>query len=168
MPGQVAGYTCQVTNQPDLVIQALPTDTSFGRCQYTAPDGFWSCANVVLMGTDRSSIHKPQECLTGQGWKLDDTASQVEHIRMLKPSPYDLPVMRLTGTLEIQDQGQARTLRGVCLLVRGRGQIHGEKRADDVVDGVGTYCRPGCWTVLRTWPIFPFVSRARRTPLLNE
>jgi hypothetical protein len=113
MPGQVAGYTCQVTNQPDLVIQALPTDTSFGRCQYTAPDGFWSCANVVLMGTDRSSIHKPQECLTGQGWKLDDTASQVEHIRMLKPSPYDLPVMRLTGTLEIQDQGQARTLRGV-------------------------------------------------------
>jgi hypothetical protein len=113
MHGRLPGYSCLVTNQPDMVIQALPTDTSFGRGVYTAPDGFWSCANVVLMGTDRSSIHKPQECLTGQGWKLDDAAAKLEHIRMLKPLPYDLPVMRLTGTLEIQGHGEVRTARGV-------------------------------------------------------
>jgi hypothetical protein len=114
LPDQVPGYTCQiVATQVDMVIHALPDDTSFGTCVYSAKDGFWSRANVVLMGTDRSSIHKPQICLTSQGWKIDEAATRVETIRMTRPFAYDLPVMRLTGTVQVQANGGAKTLRGL-------------------------------------------------------
>jgi hypothetical protein len=113
LPEHVPGYTSFVTNQADIVVTSLPDDTSFGKCLYTAKDGFQTCANVVLMGTDRSSIHKPQVCLTAQGWKIDDSASKVETIRMTRPFAYDLPVMRLTGTVQVQENGQDRTVRGV-------------------------------------------------------
>jgi hypothetical protein len=112
LPEQLPGYSAEVTTQANMVVAALPDDTSFGRCVYTAPDGFQTCANAVLMGTDRSSIHKPQVCLTGQGWKIDDSA-QVEKIHMQQPVPYDLPVMHLTATLNTEAGGQARVFRGV-------------------------------------------------------
>ena len=113
LPDRLPGYTAQVTSQPDAVISALPDDTSFGRCLYTAPDGFQVCANAVLMGTDRSSIHKPQVCLTAQGWKIDDAASKVELLHVDKPFPYQLPVMHLTATMTQDSGGQSRQVRGV-------------------------------------------------------
>ncbi len=51
----------------------LPKDTLFGRRIYEAPDGFESMISVVLMGRDRTSIHKPQYCLPGQGWVIEST-----------------------------------------------------------------------------------------------
>jgi hypothetical protein len=114
LPDQVPGYSCQmVATQADIVVRSLPDDTSFGTCVYTTKEGFQSRANVVLMGTDRSSIHKPQVCLTSQGWKIDDSAAKVEKIRMKKPFSYELPVMHLTATCQIQAEGQIKTLRGV-------------------------------------------------------
>jgi hypothetical protein len=114
LPGQVPGFACQIiTTQAEEVVQALPDDTSFGTCRYTAQDGFQSLANVVLMGTDRSSIHKPQVCLTAQGWEIDESSSKVEKIGMQKPFPYDLPVMRLTATQRIEAGGETKTRRGV-------------------------------------------------------
>jgi len=112
LPDHAPGYTAKVVDQPDMVINALPSDTSFGRCFYTAPDGFQTLANVVLMGTDRTSIHKPEICLTGQGWEIDDAATRVEIVHMQKPFPYDLPVMRLTATLHTTMEGRPMVLRG--------------------------------------------------------
>jgi hypothetical protein len=112
LPTNLPGYTAEVTTQAEIVVLALPRDTSFGRCIYRAPDGFQTTANVVLMGTDRTSIHKPEVCLTGQGWVIDDAASKVENIHMRQPFPYDLPVMRLTATLNTDSGGQHRVYRG--------------------------------------------------------
>ena len=38
----------------------LPADTTYGRRRYTFPDKTWIENNVVLMGKDRTSIHKPE------------------------------------------------------------------------------------------------------------
>jgi len=95
------------------VVNALPTDTSFGTAIYNTKDGFQSVLNVVLMGTDRSSIHKPQVCLTGQGWVIDDSASKLDTLHMTRPFAYDLPVMRLVATLKTEVDGQPQVWRGV-------------------------------------------------------
>src|SRR5438445_11436290 len=66
LPENVAGYTSEPIKVDDLVLNFLPQDTSYGQRRYTATDGSWSLVNVVLMGADRTSIHKPQFCLEGQ------------------------------------------------------------------------------------------------------
>ena len=53
--------------------------------------------NVVLMGTDRTSIHKPQFCLTGYGWDIDNAKSSTDTVRVDSPYPYDLSVMKLVS-----------------------------------------------------------------------
>jgi len=113
LPTNVPGYNTLLTTQAEVVVTALPTDTSFGSGRYTGRDGFFSDVNVVLMGTDRSSIHKPQVCLTGQGWVIDDAASKVETLAMTRPFAYELPVMRLVASLKTQINGQPVILRGV-------------------------------------------------------
>jgi len=113
LPEKVLDYTSEKVEIDDIVLNFLPGDTSYGQRRYTAPDGAWTLVNVVLMGTDRTSIHKPQFCLQGQGWQLDPLPSATK-ITMERPSPYELPVIKLTGTKEfIQEDGQRVTLRGI-------------------------------------------------------
>src|SRR5215470_554100 len=65
LPEQVLDYQSEREEMDDLTKRTLPADTSFGRRLYRAPDGFTALLTVVLMGTDRTSLHKPQFCLTG-------------------------------------------------------------------------------------------------------
>ncbi len=49
----------------------LPPDTGYSRVEYTRPrDGRRVFLSIVLSGRDRSSIHRPELCLLGQGWTL--------------------------------------------------------------------------------------------------
>jgi len=113
LPAEVAGYKSEAFKQPEGVVNALPPDTSFGQIRYLADDGFWSMVNVVLMGTARSSIHKPQICLTAQGWNINESSSHQDVIHMDRPMPYDLPVMRLNATKELQQDGRIVQAAGV-------------------------------------------------------
>jgi hypothetical protein len=70
LPANLPGYEFKATPITDLELDYLPKDTVFGRANYRAPDGFMAQVNVVLMGTDRTSIHRPEYCLTGQGWNI--------------------------------------------------------------------------------------------------
>lgn len=74
----------------------LPADTTFGRRGYGSPDHFESQATVVLMGTDRASIHRPQWCLVGGGW--DIVSTEMEEVPMARPYHYKLPVNKLLTT----------------------------------------------------------------------
>jgi len=74
----------------------LPRDTTYGRRLYEAPDGFTAQLTVVLMGSDRTSIHKPEQCLTGQGLPID--RDEALTIPILDPHAYELPVKKLTAT----------------------------------------------------------------------
>ena len=96
LPEEVLDYTSQVKEIDEMTFKGLPADTSFGHRRYHAPDGFELDLRVVLMGYDRTSLHKPQFCLTGQGWQIDQTIETT--IAMEKPVKYDLPIIELVAT----------------------------------------------------------------------
>jgi hypothetical protein len=113
LPETVLDYSSRRFPPDEQLLNGLPKDTSIAQGQYTAPDGSWILLNTVLMGTDRTSIHKPQFCLTGIGWNIDDAESSKTTIQMDHPYAYDLPVMRLTATKELNINGQQVKARGV-------------------------------------------------------
>src|SRR5207244_1056537 len=78
--------------QSEVVTNTLPPDTSYAQRVYTGSDGWPVFGNVILMGTDRTSIHKPEYCLAGQG--CQPTQKMETTIRIGGPQPYDLPVAR--------------------------------------------------------------------------
>lgn len=112
LPEKVKGFTSEYEPVPDAVLTWLPKDTTYGQRRYRAADGFWVSSTVVLMGSDRGSIHKPQICLVGQGWDIEK--SELEHLRIEHPHVYDLPVMRLKATKEVQlESGQRIKVSGI-------------------------------------------------------
>jgi hypothetical protein len=111
LPESVSGYESKLVEMDPIVVKALPKDTSFGQRVYQSSDGFQTMVNVVLMGADRTSIHKPQICLTAQGWVIDQ--SDALTLPMTRPRAYDLPLMKLTATKQIVADGKTLTARGV-------------------------------------------------------
>jgi hypothetical protein len=111
LPERVLDYQSEAMPVAQIVLDTLPADTTHGQRLYQAPDGYEIQLNAVLMGTDRTSIHKPQICLTGQGWKIE--RSEVFLLPVEQPHAYRLPVMRLitSRTVKLND-GQEVTLRG--------------------------------------------------------
>jgi len=66
--GQVQSVPWPITIQE---LEWLPPDTTYGRRRYLEPGGnFLSDLNVVVMGKDRTSIHKPQYCLPSGGFEI--------------------------------------------------------------------------------------------------
>jgi hypothetical protein len=84
------------TNMPEaqIVVDYLPKDTSYVSRHYFAPDGAWAMANVILMGADRTSIHRPDYCLPGQGWQIRDQTEV--RLKIAGAQPYELPVVKWT------------------------------------------------------------------------
>ena len=113
LPEHVLDYESQWLETDDVVLGTLPPDTSFGTRRYTEPDNFQVLLNVVLMGTDRTSLHKPQFCLTGSGWNIDQSASVETQVHLEQPLSYDLPVVKLIANKEVTDNGEKKVMRGV-------------------------------------------------------
>jgi len=113
LPEQVLDYESKPIEVSKIVLDYLPADTSYGQRAYRAPDGFAAQVNVVLMGRDRSSLHKPEFCLSGQGWGIDPAASSETTISLTRPRPYELPVMKLIAHQQYEEQGTTRTRSGV-------------------------------------------------------
>jgi hypothetical protein len=115
LPETLPGYTSQIlTNIESLLRGYLPDDSSYRVLAYRGTNGFFCEVSAVLMGGDRTSIHNPEICMPSQGWDIDNHLTTVEHIQMISPYAYDLPVNRLISTKVVQDAtGKSRTLRGV-------------------------------------------------------
>jgi hypothetical protein len=111
MPANVLGYAAEPQTIVQPLLEGLPADTSFGRSVYTAPDKFQLLMNIVLMGTDRTSIHKPEFCLTGYGWNIDSGKSSPDTIRIESPHPYDLDVMKLVTYRDAKTGGKSATTK---------------------------------------------------------
>jgi exosortase/archaeosortase family protein len=112
LPERVLDY--QSTNLPVTRVEFewLPRDTTYGRREYRAPDGFRALLSVVLMGSDRTSIHKPEYCVAGQGWVIRQRQETV--ITVDRPHPYALPVMKLTLSGQMRGgDGKPLALSGV-------------------------------------------------------
>lgn len=114
LPETFAG--CEATRLPiaDTELSSLPADTTFGKRFYRWPDNFQVDLSVVLMGTDRTSIHQPQFCLVGQGWGIDQT--EPISIPIARPVAYEIPALKLTTSIRAKDErGKAVTMRGIYI-----------------------------------------------------
>ncbi len=112
LPEQAAGMTSQEVPAAEVELSALPADTSIGKRLYTATNGAPLLLQVVLMGRDRTSIHQPQYCLTGQGWLIEKT----EEVRLpvAQPQPYEVPALKLTASRVITtENGQRVPVRAI-------------------------------------------------------
>jgi len=54
----------------DVEHNLLPKDTEFARRFYTDSHGNQIECSIVLSGAEQRSIHRPEGCLTGQGWTI--------------------------------------------------------------------------------------------------
>lgn len=111
LPGQVLACSSRLEKVHTTETTMLPPDTVYGRRAYSDPNGFYALLSVVLMGTDRTSIHKPQFCLQGQGWRIEH--SEVIDVPIPRPHPYDLKVMKLSLANEFrQKDGSFQPVKG--------------------------------------------------------
>lgn len=92
LPEHVLDFTSTNVPEPEVVLGYLPPDSSYAERLYTAPGGPQVTATIVLMGGDRTSIHKPDYCLPGQGWTIRDKS--VVNIPVAGAQNYELPVAR--------------------------------------------------------------------------
>lgn len=113
LPERVLDYSSELLPVDAIVTNVLPRDTSYGQRRYTSAvdTNFSAQVTVVLMGTDRASLHKPQFCLTGAGWSINKT--EVDKISMKNPVVYDLPVIKLTVSGQFKIEGRLVQAHGV-------------------------------------------------------
>jgi len=97
LPESVPGFKSKSLPVTQVELEALPKDTTFGRKLYS--NGRITVqTSVVLMGSDRTSIHQPQYCLDAQGWYIEHK-DQVQ-LPIDRPFPYQVPALRLTASIE--------------------------------------------------------------------
>jgi len=94
LPERVLNFESREQPISKMVWDWLPKDTTYAQRWYQAPDGFWTMVNVVLMGTDRTSIHDPKYCLAGQGYQT--VKEEFDSVPIQEPHPYSLPVFKWT------------------------------------------------------------------------
>lgn len=110
LPERVPGYESTWLDPAEAELGTLPADTSFGKRLYKGSDGFEVLMTAVLMGTDRTSLHKPQYCLEGQGCHIDGAGTLQTTIHVERPHPYELPVVRLITNVEKADPAHSRAV----------------------------------------------------------
>lgn len=112
LPAHVLDFTSTNIPESKLELGYFPKDTSYVRRIYRAPDGFAASATVVLMGADRTSIHRPNYCLPGQGWTI--RSRKTVKLKITGPEPYELPVSEWTVSNTFQTPGgEKRAVGGV-------------------------------------------------------
>ncbi len=113
LPEEIGDYSSTELPVTRLELKWLPKDTTFGRRLYKSPDGFEMMVSAVMMGTDRTSIHKPDYCLSGQGWQVDGR----DFVEIpLKSKSGSIPVQKLMTTkLARSGAAEAGAMRGMYI-----------------------------------------------------
>ena len=67
---EIAGCKSEPVEVSEAERHVLPADTQFDKRMYVAPDGSWFVVSMVFGGKSKSSIHRPELCLPGQGFQM--------------------------------------------------------------------------------------------------
>jgi hypothetical protein len=112
LPERVLDCTSTNVPEPDVVLGYLPPDTSYAERHYQAPDGFDMSGTLILMGTDRTSIHNADYCLAGQGLNTDE--KKIVTLSIGGARPFQMPVAewKVSRTVQLAD-GQNVKISGV-------------------------------------------------------
>src|SRR5215469_16405742 len=92
LPARVLDFTSTNIPEPAIALGYFPKDTSYSERIYTTPDGLRIQSTAILMGADRTSIHRPEYCMPGQGWRID--SKQIEKVPIADNPPYELELAR--------------------------------------------------------------------------
>ncbi len=114
LPERVLDYSSEILPMDTNVLNGLPQDTSFAARMYQEPHANYTNylqMRIVLMGTDRTSIHKPEFCLTGVGFNIDH--NDYDTVRIGGAQPFDMQVRKLLATRETRVNEHDVVYRGV-------------------------------------------------------
>jgi hypothetical protein len=112
LPERVLDFTSTNVPEPQTVLDYLPPDTSYAERIYFAPDSFQAQGTIILMGADRTSIHKPDYCLPGQGWTINEKS--VVNLPVTGAHNYELPVAKwVVGNSYQTPDGRRHDVRGI-------------------------------------------------------
>lgn len=67
---EIDGYTSEKRPPAEAESKGLPEDTIIDKRLYNAPDGNWHLVTMVIGGKSKGSIHRPELCLSGQGFLM--------------------------------------------------------------------------------------------------
>ena len=67
---EIAGYTSAPVEVSEAERHVLPNDTGFDKRRYEDKDGNGFQVSLVIGGRSKSSIHRPELCLPGQGFQM--------------------------------------------------------------------------------------------------
>ena len=91
----------------------LPQDTEGSRRLFRNKHGNEVYCTIILAGRDSTSIHRPELCLPGQGWTINE---HTEAIPVAAAPGGALAVMRMNGTHPVRlSDGQVGQSRSVFL-----------------------------------------------------
>jgi hypothetical protein len=113
LPSRI-GYLQGYPQKPSAEeLRLLPTDTSFAKMTYATSDAAPDERDIVhysivLAGAESRSIHRPEICLPGQGWTIEDS----RHFDLDLPGGQTLPVRDLiiSGSF-LDERGQRQHRR---------------------------------------------------------
>jgi hypothetical protein len=112
LPERVLDFISTNVPEPDVVLGYLPPDTSYAERCYFDTNGFPIYNTAILMGADRTSIHKPDYCLPGQGWSINQRA--VVNIPVAGEKNYSLPVAKwVIGNVYQAPDGHKQQVSGL-------------------------------------------------------
>jgi len=110
LPERVLDFTSTNVPESETELGYFPSDTSYVRRCYT--NDLPISATVILMGADRTSIHKPEYCLPGQGWTINEKA--VVNIPVAGWQNYQMPVAKwIVGNSYPSPDGQRQPVSGL-------------------------------------------------------
>jgi hypothetical protein len=77
LPADLEGYQSAPGAVSEAEEEILPADTRFAKMRYLESDNPFGeeliFSSIVLSGTERRSLHRPEICLPGQGWHIKST-----------------------------------------------------------------------------------------------
>jgi len=112
LPERVLDFTSTNVPESEVELGYFPKDTSYVQRWYTLPDGSPGIrATIILMGADRTSIHRPEFCLVGGGWNPDKKTEL--RLRIERPWPYELPVMKWDASTVRTLDGREQKVHGI-------------------------------------------------------
>ena len=112
LPERVLDFTSTNIPEPAVAIGYFPKDTSYAERLYTGSSGIKIQSTVILMGADRTSIHRPEYCLPGQGWTIGK--KEMVTVPVNDNPPYNLEVARWNLSNSVQGpDGRNENVAGI-------------------------------------------------------
>jgi hypothetical protein len=107
--GDFIGYDQEISEGERTI---LPADTQFARKRYQNLDGDEIIASIVLSGTEKRSIHRPEICLPAQGWQ--NTGSQRISIPLKSGRDIEVTALNIMRPISVNPQ-KTINIRGYYL-----------------------------------------------------